>query len=142
LRRRDTHGAVTAVIEREPQSLLAHPGQKDAEVLGKGDRHRRDEARLNHQKQRPAIQEARQRTERAPQIDVLTTGLGHHRRQLGVAKSPEQGKQAREQPQPKVQPWRGDVLGHERWRDEDPRANHAAHEECRRIDGPQLAFEL
>ena len=103
--------------------------KEDAEKLAEGDAHRGDGARLDDQKERPAVEKAPQRTQRFAQIDVLAAGVGHHRRQLAVGQRAGDGHESGDQPGGDQQGGRiaeaGDIGGD----NEDARADHGAHDQ-------------
>ncbi len=66
--------------------------------LGKRHRHRRDGSGLNHQEQRPTVEEAGERTKRFPQIDVLSAGVRHSGREFAVAQRRRNRQRCADQP--------------------------------------------
>jgi hypothetical protein len=65
--------------------LRGDPRHKYAGEFGESHRDRRDGAGLDHQEERPTVQETAKRPERLAQIDVLAARLRHGRRQFAVA---------------------------------------------------------
>ena len=59
-------------------------------VVREGDRHRRDGARGDHEQQRPAVEERRQRSPGLPQVDVAAAGARPPVAQLAVAERADQ----------------------------------------------------
>ena len=100
--------------------------EKDAEKLAEGHRNSGDGSRLNHQKQRPAVEKSPQRPQRLAQVDVLAAGLGHHRRQLAVAERANHGQDGRHHPRAQKQRRRVGAAGNVRIDNEDAGADHRA----------------
>jgi hypothetical protein len=75
-------------------------GEKHPQKLAEGHAHRGDGPGLDHQEQRPPEQKSPQRPQRLAQVDILSAGLGHHRRQLTVTERPNQRKDGRYHPRP------------------------------------------
>src|SRR5262249_6160105 len=76
-----------------------------------------------------------------PKEDVLTSGLRHHGRKLGVAKGAENGHDSRDNPNDEEPSRRTNVASHFRRDDEDPRADHRAGDQHRAIKEPETLFE-
>ncbi len=93
------------LLRGEPDAPAAHqvvlrrdPRHEDAGVFREGHGHGGDGAGLNHHEQRPAVQEAVQRTEGFAQVDVLPAGVRHGRRQFAVAQRRDEGEDRRRPP--------------------------------------------
>ena len=68
------------------------------EVAGESHRDGGDRAARDHQERHPAQEERRQPSERLPDVHVATSGLGHHRAELGVRERAGEGDHAAERP--------------------------------------------
>ncbi len=116
--------------------------KEDAEKLAEGDADRGNRAALNHQEERPAVEEAPQRPERLSQVDILAAGVGHHRRQFAVGERRHHGHEAGHQPCRNQQGGRvhdaRDVGGH----DEDARSDHRAHHQRGGAGEPQAFYKF
>ena len=112
------------------------------EVAGKGDRHRRHPARLDHQQQRPAVEEGRHRPPGVAQIGILAADLGPPRGELGIDERAHDRDRAADQPDPDDQRWRGDMPRHLRRIDEDAGADDPAHDQHGRVEQAEPPDEL
>ena len=93
------------LLRGQPELAAAHqvvlrrdPREEDAGVLGESHRHGGDGAGLNHQEQRPAVEEAPERAEGFAQVDVLPAGVRHGGRQFAVAQRGDQRERRGDQP--------------------------------------------
>ena len=68
------------------------------EIAGEGDRHRRHPARLDHQQQRPAVEEGRHRPPGVAQIGILAADFGPPRGELGIDEGAGDRDRAADQP--------------------------------------------
>jgi hypothetical protein len=142
LRGRQRDGVLAPEMDRLDQvPVQAHRRHQHPEVLGEPDRDRRDGAGLDHDEQRPAVEEAGQRPERLAQIDVLATRLRHHRRQLAVREGRREREQAGDQPDHQEPAGRSDLAGDVGRDDEDARPDHRAGHDHRGVDQSEPADE-
>ena len=109
-----------------------------SEVAGKGDRNRGHSARLDDQKQGPAIEKGGKRPERIAKIGILSAHRRAPRGQLCVNTAPRSAPgQAAEHPDPDDQQRRVDVPRDLGRVDENARADDSAHDEHGRVEQAQ-----
>jgi hypothetical protein len=113
----------------------------DTEKAREPDSHCRDRARLNDQKQRPAVQKTPQRRIRFAKVNVLTTGLRHHGSEFAVRERRGNRHQSRDDPGDEQASGRAGVAGNVGGHDENARADHRADDDGRRIEQAQAANE-
>src|SRR6185312_4670138 len=77
---------------------------EEAEELAERDTYRRDGSGLNYKEKRPAIEESPERTQSFAQINILSPGAGHHRRQFAIRKRADNGHESGDHPGHNQQP--------------------------------------
>jgi hypothetical protein len=140
---RERQGVLSAQVERRhDEAIVGDPGHQRAEVAREPDRHRRDRAGLDDQKERPAVEKAPDRRERFAEIDVLAAGARHHRRELAVRQRPDDRQQPCDHPPDQQPPRTADRPRHVGGHDEDSRPDHRADHHHGRVVETQPAREL
>ena len=116
------------------------PGEEHARELRERHRYRRERAGLDHQEQRPAVEESAERAEGLAQVDVLAARLWHRGRQFAIAERRDHGDHRSDHPGHEHQS-RRTYLARDIGRDnEDAGADHRSDHQCGRVDEPK-AFQ-
>ena len=115
--------------EIDEEILGRDPGHQNPQELPEGHRHRGHRPGLNDQEKGPAVKKSEERPESLAQINVLPAGGRHHACQFAVSHRRRNRHYSADQPT-KQKETRGlhlarNVSGH----DENPRANHRAHDD-------------
>ena len=100
---------------------------ENSEKLAESNANSGNRARLNHEKQSPAVEKTPERPERLAQIDVLSAGSRHHRSQFAVGERRGNGEKTGNEPGANEQRRRGDLARDLGGHNEDARADHGAH---------------
>ena len=119
---------------------VGHPdgGDEVPGVFGESHAERGDDAGQVHGEGHPAEQEPAERTVRLPQVDVLAACPGYGGSQFAVRQGAREGVQAAEEPGEENQRRGGNAPGHQAGREEDPRTDHDADDDHRRVEQAEL----
>jgi hypothetical protein len=108
-------------------------------VARERDRHRRDGAALDHQQQRPAVQEAGKRMAAVTQVDVLAAGLWKQTAELCVRECASERNRPAGDPCGQHEHTAVERPRNEVGIDEDAGPDDAADHDHRRVEGPEGA---
>ena len=112
-----------------------------AEIAREGDRDGGHSAGLDHEQQRPAVEEGRHRSVGVAKIGILAADLGTARGKLGVDEGGGEGDEAAKDPHADDEKRGIDVLRDFRRCDEDPGTDDAAHDEHGCVEQAEAADE-
>src|ERR1051326_4299564 len=98
------------MLRRNQVLFFADGGDQNSEISRETHRYRRDRSRLNDEEESPAVEKSPHRRESFAQIDVLTTGLRHHRRQLAVTERADNSEQTGHNPNDQQPAGRSDLF--------------------------------
>ena len=118
-----------------------HRRKKHAQKLAERNAHRRNRPRLDHQKQRPPKQKTPQRPQRFSQIDILSAGLRHHRRQLAITERPNQRQHSRHNPRTQKQRRRSHAPRNVSIHNVDARPNHRSDDDRGSTEQPKALLQ-
>ncbi|GBC83057.1 hypothetical protein HRbin10_02197 [bacterium HR10] len=143
-------GDAPAVHQREDEDTpdghdltrLLREGQEVAEVDGEAGGEGGDRARLDHQKLRPAVEEAPERTIREAQIDILAADAGERRSQLRIGERAQEREASGENPHGEDHPRRLHLARDRIRDDEDARPDDRPHDDRARFHQAESALQL
>ena len=122
-----------------------HPGgrrNKLHEVAGEGGGQGGHRARPRHRELGPAKQEGGNRPVRGAEVYIRPPRMGHHRPELGQRQSAGRAEDASHDPDQSDSPDERDVTGHGGRDEENPRTDHASHDDAIGRDRPQHPRQL
>ena len=131
----------TPVSDKTPTSIhvlarsTPHEAGEQAQlVLAHRRGHARDRPSEDSDEEDDAGSEAQRRAEGPVEVDVVSSGVGHHGAELRVGDRPRDRQKTSQRPQRKEQPWRRNALCHEVGRQEDPHPEHRPGDDRRRSE--------
>src|SRR5208283_1143936 len=106
-----------------------NPRDKYTKKFPKSHRHRGHGAGLNHQEERPAVKETKERAKGFTQVDILPASLRYHARQFTITDGRDDGHQSTDEPSEKEQARRLNLATNISGYNKNARPNHRAHDQ-------------
>ena len=121
--------------------VIPSAGDEVPGVLGESHAEGGDNAGQVHGERYPAEQEPAERAVGFPKVDVLAACTGHGSTEFTVGQRAGEGVQAAEQPGQENERRGWYAPGHQASREEDPRSDHDADDDHRRVEKAKLTDE-
>ncbi len=129
---RDAQAEIAAFEARHQDGGMAREGHGDGG----------DGAGLDHEEERPAVEEADQRPEGLAEVDVLAAGPREARDEIAVERRRRDRHDPRQRPHREEPAGGSEVAHHRRGDQEDAGADHRAGDEGGRVEKAEGAMEL